>query len=206
VGKHRAAFLIASALLATACGTSKSATPGTTPTHPGAVLTTPTTLRAPTTSTTTTTPAYSFDDSVPPPKLINTGTNYVAILKSLEDYSNWLAAHRPDPSLVDSFVAAGTRLHDSYVRSLAALRNRSERFIEVRAGADRYRIVSATADAISADVIQNITEHRVVDAAGHTIDQARFNGNTTYRVLAVRTGGHWFVASTVVAHAPLASP
>jgi hypothetical protein len=190
------------ALLAGACGTSSSDAQGKTPSDPGVARTTPTTRRAPTTTTPTTVPAYSFDNSVPPPKLVNTGNDYIAILKSLDAYSNWLAAHRPDPELVDAFVAAGTRLHDSYVKTLTALRDRSQRFIELRSRDDTYTLVSATRDAVSMNVIQRITSHRVVDSVGHTVDEARFAGDTRYRVLAVRSHGRWFIASTVVTQAP----
>jgi hypothetical protein len=192
---------VVGALLAGACGTSKSDSRGEMPGHPGVVLTTPTTRPAPTT-TSTTVPAYSFDDSVPPPKLVNTGTDYVAILKSLDAYSNWLAAHRPRPALVDAFVAAGTRLHDSYVKTLTALHDRSERLLELRNGTDTYTIVSATQNAVSANVVQRITLHRVVDSVGRVVDEARFTGETAYRVLAVKTNGRWYVASTVVTKAP----
>ena len=33
--------------------------------------------------------------SVAPARLVNTGTDYVTILKSLERYGNWLGAHHP---------------------------------------------------------------------------------------------------------------
>src|SRR5262249_24203671 len=135
-------------------------------------------------------------------KLINTGTNYVAILKSLDAYSNWLAAFRPNPAFVDAFVASGTRLHDSYVRTLTALRDRSERFIERRRGDDGYTIISATQDAVSANITQRIVSHRVVDSAGRTLKEARFDGDAAYRVLAVKTAGRWYIASTVVTQAP----
>jgi hypothetical protein len=207
VGKQWAAVLVVGALLAGACGTSKSnSSGGQAPIHPGVALATPTTRRAPRTTTPTTVPAFSFDNSVPPPKLINTGTNYVAILKSLDAYSNWLAAHRPEPALVDAFVASGTRLHDSYVQTLTTLRDRSERFIEHRSGEDRYAIVSATPDAVSANVTQRIVSHRVVDSAGRTVKEALFDGDSAYRVLAVKTGERWYIASTVVTQAPRQVP
>ena len=57
----------------------------------------PPALRPTTTTRRPATPLYSFDNSVPPPKLINTGTNYKQILQSLLDYGNWISAHRPDP-------------------------------------------------------------------------------------------------------------
>ena len=195
-------MLVVGALFAGACGTTKSDARAETPVHPGVIPRTPSTQPPPRTTPSTSVPAYSFDGSVPPPKLVNTGTDYVAILKSLDTYGNWLAAHRPDPTLVGDVIAGGTRLHNSYVETLTALRDRSERYIEVRDGDDRYVIVSATGDAVSAKVIQHITLHRIVDALGRTVKEERFVGETAYRVLAVKTGRRWYVASTVVTQAP----
>jgi hypothetical protein len=138
VGKQWAAFLAVGALVAGACGTSKSDARGETPSHPGVVLTTPTT-RSSSTTTSTTVPAYSFDDSVPPPKLVNTGTEYVAILKSLLDYGDWTTAYEPSPDVVDRFITPGTKLHAAYVKTLTTLSNRGQRYIEVRAGDDKYK-------------------------------------------------------------------
>ena len=49
-----------------------------------------TTTTAPSTTTTTTPPPYSFDGSVPAPPLVNTGTDYEAIFRSLSAYGRWL--------------------------------------------------------------------------------------------------------------------
>ena len=50
-------------------------------------------------------PLYSFDNSVPPPKLVQTGTDYKRIMQSLLDYENWMAAHHVDPGLVRKVAA-----------------------------------------------------------------------------------------------------
>src|SRR5262245_1311496 len=67
-----------------------------------------TTTSAPAPTTTTTVPPpYSFDNSVPPPKLINTGSNYASIARSLDDYGHWLYAHHPDPVLAAEISIVG---------------------------------------------------------------------------------------------------
>jgi hypothetical protein len=154
------------------------------------------------TTTTTSTPAFSFDDSVPPPKLINTGTNYVAILKSLEAYGNWLAAHHPDPHLAEGFVAAGTHLSDSYVALLSTLRDKRQRLVETVGAPDTYRIISTTPDAISATIVQRLNGRRVVDGKNHIVREGRFRGLATYRALAVRVHKRWYLAATDVTGAP----
>ncbi len=153
-------------------------------------------------TTTTSTPEFSFDDSVPPPKLVNTGTNYVAILKSLEAYGNWTAAHRPDPSLPKGFVSGGTDLMNGYTKLLTMLHNKSQRFVERIGAPDEFTITSQTADAFSATVTQRITLHRVVNTAGKVVEQARFTGDTIYHTLVVRMSGRWYLAANDVTQAP----
>ena len=199
VGKRAGIVLVAGIAALTAC--SGSTTAESSPAAPASGPTSSTTA-LPKATTTTTTPEFSFDDSVPPPKLVNTGTNYVAILKSLEAYGNWAGSHRPDPELVRGFVAGGTNLLDAYVRTFTILRDKSQRFVERLSGPDQLTIISSTANAFSATVEQNITLHRVVDASGHVFREARFSGLTKYLVLAVRVGGRWYLASTDVTQAP----
>jgi hypothetical protein len=154
------------------------------------------------TTTTTTTPEFSFDDSVPPPKLINTGKNYVAILKSLESYGNWTASHRPDPELATGFVAGGTKLFASYARVLSSLRDKEQRVVEETSGPDRVTIISATANSFSATIVQKISSHRLVDASRHVVREAHFRGPTTYLALVVRVKTRWYLASSDVTGAP----
>jgi hypothetical protein len=187
---------VTGALLAGACGTtSKSDAQGETPSHPGAAPTTPTTRRVMTTTVPTTVPAYSFDDSVPPPKLINTGTDYVAILKSLSAYGNWLAAHRPDPALVSDIVAPGTRQHELFTRDLMRLRDSNKRAVELLGAPTTYSILSARRDAVSARVVEDIKFQRSIDASGRVTSEVKFAHPTTYRSLLVLSRGRWYYAA-----------
>jgi hypothetical protein len=158
------------------------------------VGTTPTTRRAPTT-TTTTVPAYSFDDSVPPPKLVNTGTDYVAILKSIESYGNWLAADHPDASLVSNIIAGGTREYELFSRDLVRLRANHRRATETLGSPSRYTVLSVEPAAFSARAVEDITFHRAVDPEGHVTSEVRYSKPTTYLIVAVRTRGRWYFAS-----------
>jgi hypothetical protein len=79
------------------------------------------------TSTTTTNvaaepPPYSFDDSVPPPPLVNTGTDYAAIYRSLKAYASWLLAHHPDPALASEIAIDGSSYHAGAAEELRRLR------------------------------------------------------------------------------------
>ena len=153
-------------------------------------------------TTTTTTPEFSFDDSVPPPKLVNTGTNYVAILKSLESYGNWLAAHRPDPGLTSGFVAGGTDLFNAYTAALTILRDKRQRLVETTSAPDQMTIISATPNAFSATIDQQISSHRLVNSSLHVVREARFSGIATYLALAIRVRGRWYLAASDVTSAP----
>ncbi|MDQ1476269.1 MAG: hypothetical protein QOE62_1498, partial [Actinomycetota bacterium] len=164
MGKRATSVLVAGIFVLGACsGGSKNAGSSVTSTKPDRATSVPntaTTVPRTTTTTTTTTPEYSFDDSVPPPKLINTGTDYVAILKSLENYGNWLSAHHPDPALASRFVARGTAMYDGYFRDYARLRDNNSRAVEQLGAPTLYAIVSTTPNAFSATVVEDIRVHK----------------------------------------------
>jgi hypothetical protein len=199
VGRRGISALVAAGL--TLCGCHSSGGSGAAPAQLPASSTT-----VPRATTTTSTPDFSFDDSVPPPKLINTGTDYVAILKSLEAYGNWTAAHRPDPRLVSGFVAGGTALSRSYINTLTILRDKHQRAVETLGGQSKVVIVSARPDSFSARVTEDINAHRVNDDSGHIVDEAHFQGLTTYLDLAVRVDGKWRLAAIDVTRAPETLP
>jgi len=166
------------------------------PTLPASPTTAPkTTITTPRSTTTTSTPEYCFVDSVPPPKLLNTGTDYVAILWSLENYGNWLSAHRPDPARASEILAPGSRLHDLFARDLTGLRGAGQREIESDGVEPRTTVLDATADAASIRIVEDILSRRTVNANGTVTSQVRFAHPTTYLILLVRVGGHWFIAA-----------
>jgi hypothetical protein len=202
VGKLGVAVLIASVATVSACSSANRASSAPTSSTAGSAPGSSTTGR-PQPTTTTSTPDFSFDDSVPPPKLINTGKNYVAILKSLGKYSNWLAAHRPEPALTSTILARGTRLYDLYVQDFTHLRDNHKRGIEELGGPSRYKILSATPDAFSAKVVEDIRVHKTVVSTGRVTSQIRFTQPTTYLMLVVLVRDHWFLAGVDVVQQPV---
>jgi len=188
-------MLVVGALFAGACGTTKSDARAETPVHPGVIPRTPSTQPPPRTTPSTSVPAYSFDGSVPPPKLVNTGTDYVAILKSIESYGNWLAAYHPDPSLVHNIIAAGTREYELLSRDLARLRDNHRRATETLGSPSKYALISVSHDAFTARVIEDIRFHRAIAPTGRVTSQVTFSRPTTYLILAVRSGERWFFAA-----------
>jgi hypothetical protein len=213
VGKRASSVLVAGIVTLSACSASeRTATPRKPTTSSGSAAAPRTASsatspppRSTTSSTATSTatsapPDFSFDDSVAPPRLVNTGTDYVSILKSLESYGNWLAAHRPEPALALTTVAPGTRLLHDYLRDTTNLRDNNRREVERLNGPSEYTILSATPDAFSARVVENISAHQVVDPSGHVTSEARFTGPTTYLDLVVLAGGHWYLADIEIEH------
>ncbi len=148
--------------------------------------------------TPTATPEFSFDESVPPPKLVNTGTDYVAILRSLGAYGNWLAAHRPDPARVSTIIAAGTTLHDRFAGDLTRLRDNGKRLIEELGGPSEYTIISTRPTAFSAKSVEDVLAHKTVVASGRVTSEERRTAPTTYLMLVVLVRGRWYLASNEV--------
>jgi hypothetical protein len=201
------AFVGASIGLVAAC--SGAGTPGaispssTAPT--ATVRPRPTTTRSATTSTVatpTTRPVFSFDDSVPPPELVNTGNDYVAILASLESNVNWETAHHPDLSLVPRVAANGTKFFTTFSSDVASLHKLHQRLVETLGLPTTYTITSTSQNAFSAKVVEDIDAHQLFDSTGHVIDEARFSGLTTYSDLLVRDNGRWRFALADVIVAP----
>lgn len=213
MGKRETSVLVAFAgivVLSACSGANTTASPPirqTATTSTSARRTTATTGRPRATTTTTTTrtpppefgfPAFSFDESVPPPKLVNTGTDYVAILKSLVEYGNWLGGHRPNPALTASIVARGTKLYDLYVQDLTRLRANGKRGIETLGGQSQFTILTVRPDAFSAKVVEDILVQKTVVASGRVTSEVHFTEPTTYLRLAVLVGGRWYLAASEI--------
>jgi hypothetical protein len=217
VGKGGTSVLVAGVITLGACASShrasspgatlsQTADPAPTTTATGdqrsrpASTARPRPVPAPTTTTASTTPgpvpAFSFDQSVPPPRIVNTGTDYVAILESLERYGNWLGAHRPDPALALTTVTPGTQLLANYTHDLVNLRDNRVRIIEKLNGPTTYTILSKTPAAFSARVVENISVHQTVDRFGRVTSERRFVGPTTYLDVVVRSHGRWYFAAS----------
>jgi hypothetical protein len=155
----------------------------------------PTSSARPTSTTTTTVPLYSFDNRVPPPKLVNTGTNYKDILQSLLDYANWTVAHRVEPSLAANFTAPHSAIDAGYRHDLGVLRADKKRGYEVRNGKDEIRIVSQTPSVFSARVNEHIVTQNIVDPSGKVTSRRRMSAPTTaYQYVVVRVGERWYLA------------
>jgi hypothetical protein len=182
-----------------ACSSGSKAASSSAPTAADSSISTnpvvaPTTAR-PGPTTTTTRPEYSFDDSVPPPTLLNTGTDYVAITASLGRYSNWMAAHRPDPALATRIVAPGSAILLSFSRDLIRLRDNGKRLIEAVRRPGAYTVISAKSDAVSLRADESIEYHETVNKSGKVTSLSPYPEHTYSRVLIVLVQGNWRLAA-----------
>jgi hypothetical protein len=127
---------------------------------------------------------------------VNTGTDYKAILQSLLDYGNWLAAHRPEPALAGNITAPRSQLQGAYRHDLTILRDQHKREYEVRSGPNAITVVSSKPDLFTARVVEQITATRVVDSTGRTTSQAvKPAATTTYNYVVASTGNRWRLVS-----------
>jgi hypothetical protein len=108
----------------------------------------------------------------PRPPLENTGSDHVAILRSLIANFRWLTEN-PDPALVSTLYAPGTAEHDAGVRNVQYLVDQGW-----RAADDAYRVVSidvvdAKPGAVSLRMSDSMDVERIVDAAGQQVGEGR---------------------------------
>lgn len=158
------------------------------------------TAAVPATSTTTAPkppPLYSFDNSVPPPPLINTGTDYPRIINSLLAYGDWLYGHRPDVSLVPNIAAPSSQVERAFDHDLPTLAHLHRRFYEIDSGPQTLTVISANDDSVSARLAQRLRRQEVVDQSGKVASsKAREEPTTTYSLLLMRArDGKWYMAA-----------
>jgi len=140
-------------------------------------------------------PLYSFDDSVPPPHVANTGTDYEKILQSLLDYSDFVRAHREDPALAVKFTAPGSNSDAAARHTVTYLRDHGLRGFVVRNGPSEIRIISRTPSVFTARLTEHIVTQQLVDRAGKVVDQRRMpRPTTTYQFVVVHIGDCWYLA------------
>jgi hypothetical protein len=132
-----------------------------------------TTSTAPATTTTTVPPPYSFDGSVPPPPLVNTGTDYPAIYRSLSAYATWLLAHNPDSSLIGEAYVAGSPIYDRLKNDTAIASERHVRLVEEE-GPLEVETISVVSSAASVRVKESVAVQRLLAEDGRVLQEHHF--------------------------------
>jgi hypothetical protein len=133
----------------------------------------------------------------PRPPLENTGTDYIAILKSITANFRWLTEN-PDVSLLQDLYAPGTETFAFQESFFSALNRRGLR------GADEgYRLLSAEvidvqSQTVSLRVSDEFSFERVVDSQGNQVGEGRARNPAIKNwnvALTSDSEGHWRVAS-----------
>jgi hypothetical protein len=159
------------------------------------------TTTEPPATTTTTVPSYSFDGSVPPPELVNTGTDYEAIYRSLEDYQRWLYAHNPEPDLVDEIVAEDSDLSRAYVDAIGLLRRDNVRAVDEGLEIESFGVASETPDAATLRIEYQPWDRVLLNSDGIETDRESID----YSVVALLVrdaAGRWRLAAADDAGSP----
>src|ERR671911_1221572 len=130
----------------------------------------------------------------PRPPLENTGTDYVAITRSLIANLRWISEN-PDPSLISDVFVPGTPGHDERAAAYRYLVDNGYRWADEGYRLLSVDVVDARPDVVSVSVTQELAFERVVDAEGNQVGQIRSHSSpqTLNYVLAFGDGG-WRIA------------
>jgi hypothetical protein len=184
------------ALVIAGCGASADASADASDGHPTAKPGSTTTV-APTT-TTTVPPPYSFDGSVPPPKLINTGTDYEAIYRSLSAYATWLLAHNPNSSLLPDAYVIGTPVFDRFKHDIETARTHDIRLIDVNDHLD-ISVAGSAPPIVSLLVTEYVDKVQMVSRGGTVTDEGTYSKPLHWLATLHLDGGIWRIASVELA-------
>ena len=160
-------------------------------------LPTATSTTAPAPTTTTVPPPYSFDGSVPPPPLLNTGTDYEAIYRCLSAYARWAVVHttqmQPSPTRATPQVQPMTASTSDFdcSRRVQPPTRRCWRNI------GRRRSEHHCTSSSRCDLTETVSALQLVDGQGQIVDSKVDSPhplNWTV-VMSQDTAGRWRIAS-----------
>jgi hypothetical protein len=132
----------------------------------------------------------------PRPPLENTGTDYVAIFKSLDANFRWLTEN-PNPGLIAELFVPGTQGHDSRVPVYQYLVDNGYRWADEAYQLLAVDVASTTPNVVSLSVRDSLEFERIVDAAGNQVGNVRPRSpreKTSTALLSLGTDGHWRIA------------
>ena len=160
----------------------------------------------PVTSTTTTTagtvrsvrnpPGYVFDATTAP-AVIDRGSDYEAIARSLVRFAGWVEAHHPDPALVDRAYAPGSSIARFMKARAREMQRTDRRVVEIDRAPYDFEQVSRLENVVSFAVVEHLERRRLVDLRGRVLDEigprtehytmliSRFRADAPWRLLVV---------------------
>jgi hypothetical protein len=138
----------------------------------------------------------------PRPTLENTGTDYVAIFKSLEANWRW-QSENPDVAALDDIYVPGTSDHDGAVKQTQSLIDHQHRWAD-----ENYRVISVDVRQVVQQprsvllrVVDVQDNEKIVDAAGAQAGpiQPRGSPRAWNIVLSPDASGRWRIADVTSA-------
>jgi hypothetical protein len=129
----------------------------------------------------------------PRPPLENTGTDYVAIFKSLDGNFRWLTEN-PDPAVISELYVPGTNNHDYWVPAFQELVSKGWRSADEGYQVISVDIVDAKPDIVSLRVTDAMDSEHVVDGSGSEVGTGRARDPRLKQwtvLLAPDSQGHW---------------
>ena len=108
----------------------------------------------------------------PRPPLENTGTDYVAIFKSLDAGFRWLSEN-PDPAVISELYVPGTSNHDYWVPAFQELASKGWRSADEGYQLLSAEVVDARPDVVSLRVVDSMDSEHIVDASGAQVGSGR---------------------------------
>jgi hypothetical protein len=110
-------------------------------------------------------------DRAPAPRIIDRGSDHVAIARSLLDYGRWLEWHHPDAALVTRAYARGSKLAHGIAADVTAMVGANERITEVDRAPIRFVVLSRLANVVSFRTTEQLERRQVIDLRGRVLQQ-----------------------------------
>jgi hypothetical protein len=130
------------------------------------------------------------------PTLRNRGSDLVAVYRSLDRYSDWVAGHRPDPALLERVLVPGTAIAREWTTAVADLARRGHRRVKVGSAITGVRVVSRRGRLASLLVEYRDERIDIVDRNGTVVAEQSQAPHSAWIVVLYRgASGAWRIAS-----------
>jgi hypothetical protein len=143
--------------------------------------------------------------------LATTGHNWDQIMRSLDDYSNWMFEH-PEPALVGNYATTDCPCFATLKTSLTSYQAKGQHFTGPDDKLDRVElstvVVPAGASAeqaqrVSLYVVSETLANTLVDSSGRVLQRSATKAPVGYSIdLQVANDGHWYVRQVVCLGTP----
>ncbi|MCZ7536967.1 MAG: hypothetical protein M5T61_14405 [Acidimicrobiia bacterium] len=126
---------------------------------------------------------------------MNTGTDYVEIFESLDDYRKWLTGHHPDVGLLEKAYLPGSEVYDRLRGDLEILQRDNTRLVDVEHRME-VDVVSVRDGVVNLSVVEHATALQLIGVGGDVLDEQRLADVTRYTgYLVVASDGVWRIGA-----------